>query len=143
MAFKYYNEQTGRYEPFVIPVIKGDKGEKGDQGEQGIQGIQGVKGDTGAVFTPSVDANGVISWSNDAGLTNPTPQNIRGPQGIQGPKGETGEQGPKGDKGDPGAASLAIDDAQTTTVSAWSSQKTVEKIDEYFSLSVGFEYLED
>lgn len=39
----------------------------------------------GATFTPSVDENGNISWTNDKGYENPTTQNITGPQGIPGP----------------------------------------------------------
>ena len=39
----------------------------------------------GATFTPSVDAEGNISWSNDKGLDNPQTQNIKGE------KGDTGE----------------------------------------------------
>lgn len=42
----------------------------------------------GATFTPSVDKDGNISWTNNKGLENPTSQNIRGPQGIQGAQGE-------------------------------------------------------
>ena len=42
----------------------------------------------GATFTPSVDKDGNISWTNNKGLENPSSQNIRGPQGIQGPPGE-------------------------------------------------------
>ena len=42
----------------------------------------------GATFTPSVDEDGNISWTNNKGLENPSSQNIRGPQGIQGPQGE-------------------------------------------------------
>lgn len=42
----------------------------------------------GATFTPSVDQDGNISWTNNKGLENPSSQNIRGPQGIQGPQGE-------------------------------------------------------
>ena len=42
------------------------------------------KGDTGAVFTPSVSADGVISWTNNGGLSNPTTRNIKGAQGEQG-----------------------------------------------------------
>ena len=74
----------------------------------------GSGGGTGAVFTPNVSEEGIISWTNDGNLRNPTPRNIRGPQGEkgdqgipgvqgdQGPKGDTGEVGPKGEKGDPG-----------------------------------------
>ena len=41
----------------------------------------------GATFTPSVDQDGNISWTNNKGLENPSSQNIRGPQGIQGERG--------------------------------------------------------
>lgn len=74
----------------------------------------GSKGDDGATFTPSVSADGIISWTNDKDLPNPEPVNIkgvkgdkgdkgdRGLQGIQGIQGERGEKGQKGDKGDRG-----------------------------------------
>ncbi len=41
-------------------------------------------GRDGATFFPSVDGDGVISWTNDAGLDNPEPVCIRGPQGLPG-----------------------------------------------------------
>lgn len=53
----------------------------------------------GATFTPYVDNNSNLSWSNDKGLVNPEPINIKGPKGD---KGDRGEQGLKGDKGDIG-----------------------------------------
>lgn len=71
---------------------------------------------SGATFTPEVK-DGVISWSNDKGLDNPEPANIRGPQGeaftyedftpeqlekFVGPKGDKGEVGPAGPQGDKG-----------------------------------------
>lgn len=71
-------------------------------------------GQNGATFIPSVSADGIISWTNDRGLPNPSPVNIkgdkgdkgdtgeRGPQGIQGIQGERGADGAKGDKGDRG-----------------------------------------
>ena len=74
----------------------------------------GSDGEDGATFTPSVSADGTLSWTNNKGLTNPEPVNIKGPQGEtgpqgpQGPKGDTGAtgatgpQGPKGDTGDAG-----------------------------------------
>ena len=49
--------------------------------------IKGEKGDDGATFTPSVNANGDLSWTNDKGLTNPVTVNIRGPQGQKGEDG--------------------------------------------------------
>lgn len=36
----------------------------------------------GATFTPSVSSEGDISWTNDKGLTNPEPVNIRGVPGV-------------------------------------------------------------
>lgn len=71
------------------------------------------------VFIPSVDADGVMTWTNKAGLDNPAPvsvkgergekgeQGIKGDTGATGAKGERGEQGlpgPKGDKGEKGDA---------------------------------------
>lgn len=76
----------------------------------------GEGGENGATFIPSVSEDGVISWTNDGGLENPEPVNIKGPKGDAGEKGEqgaqgvqgeqgirgpAGEQGQKGDKGDP------------------------------------------
>jgi len=90
---------------------KGDTGDTGPAGPQGAtgatgpQGPQGVKGDpgdtgaqgaTGPYFTPSVNAEGVISWTNNGGLPNPTSTSIRGPQGAT---GATGAQGPSGNDG--------------------------------------------
>ncbi len=50
---------------------KGDKGDKGEPGIQGVQGERGAKGETGATFTPFVASDGMLSWTNDKGLTNP------------------------------------------------------------------------
>lgn len=81
-------------------------------------------GENGATFIPSVSADGTLTWTNDGGLDNPAPVNIKGPkgatgdtgpegpqgetgpqgeQGPQGPVGETGPEGPQGPKGDTGA----------------------------------------
>ena len=60
----------------------------------------------GATFTPAVSAAGVISWTNDKGLANPTSVNIMGPQGPAGATGATGAagpQGPQGPRGETGA----------------------------------------
>lgn len=38
----------------------------------------------GVVFTPSVDVNGNLSWTNNGGLENPTTVNIRGADGATG-----------------------------------------------------------
>ena len=45
--------------------------------------VKGPQGDRGFVFTPSVDDDGDISWTNNGGLTNPTTKNIRGPRGFK------------------------------------------------------------
>lgn len=91
--------------------VKGDPGEKGEQGAQGLKGDTGPQGEQGSVgpkgeqgdtgargitFTPVVDSEGNISWSNDGGLENPQTVNITGPQGDTGAKGDTGPQGEKG-----------------------------------------------
>lgn len=61
----------------------------------------------GATFTPSVSSEGVLSWTNDKGKTNPTSVNIKGPKGDAFTYADfTSAQlealrGPKGDKGDP------------------------------------------
>ena len=83
-----------------------------------------LKGDTGAVFIPSVSDEGVLSWSNDGGLENPEPKEIRGPRGETGERGKAFEysdftpeqletlRGPAGNTGDPGTS------ADITNVSA-------------------------
>ena len=78
---------------------QGETGPAGPEGQQGPRGQQGAKGDTGPVFTPSVNSQGVISWTNNGGLENPTPVSIRGPQGIQGEPGADGVNGQDGQAG--------------------------------------------
>lgn len=50
-------------------------------------------GVSGYTFLPSINEEGVLSWTNNGGLKNPDPRN------VVGPAGETGEQGEKGDDG--------------------------------------------
>ena len=69
-----------------------------------------LQGESGATFTPSVDTNGNISWTNDKGLTNPTSRNIKGP------KGDTGENGTNGTNGTDGVSVSSV--TQTTTSTA-------------------------
>ena len=59
----------------------------------------GSNGDGGATFIPYVSADGVISWTNDKGLPNPKPVNIKGVKGDKGDKGEAGENGKDGANG--------------------------------------------
>lgn len=58
-----------------------------------------VESNDGATFIPEVSSEGIISWTNNKNLPNPTPVDIKGPQGVQ---GEQGIQGQKGDKGEVG-----------------------------------------
>ena len=108
------------------PGERGPKGEPGDTGPAGASGTDGItpsigengnwylgttdtgkpsrgeKGDTGAAgttFTPSVAADGTLSWTNDGGKTNPDSVNIKGPQGNPGEKGNPGETGANGADG--------------------------------------------
>ena len=41
----------------------------------------GSSGKDGATFTPQVSSAGIISWTNNGGLDNPSPVNIKGPKG--------------------------------------------------------------
>ena len=82
---------------------EGPQGVKGEQGPQGIQGEQGVKGTT---FTPSVSAAGVLSWTNDGGLSNPASVNI------------------KGEKGDSPALSDSVTSTSTTTAASSKAVKS-------------------
>lgn len=43
--------------------LKGEKGQDGEKGERGLQGY---------IFTPSVSSTGIISWSNNGELPNPS-----------------------------------------------------------------------
>lgn len=45
------------------------------------------------VFVPSVDADGTLTWTNKAGLSNPAAVNIKGAKGDKGDKGEKGDTG--------------------------------------------------
>lgn len=104
--------------------IQGVPGPAGKDGAQGPRGNPGPKGDSfqtvveddgngnitiraltteeggggtsGYTFTPNVSADGIISWTNDGGLENPEPVNIKGPAGAKGETGATGATGAAG-----------------------------------------------
>ena len=63
---------------------------------------QSGAGQSGATFYPDVSADGTISWTNDRGLPNPNPVNIKGEKGDKGDKGERGLQGVQGVQGERG-----------------------------------------
>lgn len=56
----------------------------------GTPGNDGEDGEDGATFTPSVAADGTLSWTNDKGLDNPAPVNIKGADGEDGQDGQDG-----------------------------------------------------
>ena len=75
------NEETGEKGVWQSVAVCEDKGEKGDKGDpftyedftpEQLEGLRGY------VFTPSVDEEGNISWTNDGDLSNPATVNIRG-----------------------------------------------------------------
>ena len=51
----------------------------------------GTPGIDGVTFTPSVSQEGIISWTNNGGLSNPDPIDIKGDKGDKGDKGEKGD----------------------------------------------------
>ena len=53
-------------------------------------------GQSGATFYPEVSADGIISWTNNRGLPNPNPVNIKGEKGDTGAKGKDGTNGKDG-----------------------------------------------
>lgn len=76
---------TAPYDIYIWDAVNGSWRNNGT-----IQGARGETGARGATFTPSVDSSGNLSWTNDAGLTNPATQNIRGPAGADGATGPAG-----------------------------------------------------
>ena len=64
-----------------------DMGNIGSGGGTGT----GSGGGGGVIYTPSVSGNAVLSWTNNGGLANPTPVNIKGPIGETGPAGQDGK----------------------------------------------------
>ena len=67
-----------------------------------VPGENGGSSGSGGIFIPSVSDAGIISWTNNAGLPNPTPVDISGPQGPKGDTGDTGATGPQGEQGETG-----------------------------------------
>lgn len=83
----------------VITGVKGDKGDQGEKGDKGDTGAQGPIGKTGPVIVPSVDVNGVMSFTIQDTAIAPQSVSVRGPQGPQGVQGEQGAQGARGPQG--------------------------------------------
>lgn len=53
-------------------------------------------GENGATFIPNVSTDGIISWTNDKGLANPSPVNIKGEDGYTPIKGKDYNDGDDG-----------------------------------------------
>lgn len=62
----------------------------------------GGGGENGATFIPSVSSDGVISWTNDKELPNPTPVNVKGKDGKTPVKGVDYFDGKNGKDGQDG-----------------------------------------
>lgn len=89
------NGYTGTEAEWLVS-LKGEPGTPGAPGQDGAPGPAGADGSPGAdgaTFTPSVSADGTLSWTNDGDLPNPTPVNIKGPAGADGADGMDGENG--------------------------------------------------
>ncbi len=95
---------TDRNGVTVVTGVKGDKGEKGDKGDTGETGATGAQGPVGPAIVPSVDINGVMSFSLQNVTSPPQSVNVRGPQGPQGVQGAQGAQGARGPQGIQGVA---------------------------------------
>lgn len=92
--FRMRNIKAGGEWSAAIRLPEGPKGADGTMTFENLtpeqkESLKGAKGDNGTTFTPSVDSEGNLSWTNADGLENPVTVNIRGPQGI----GEQGDPG--------------------------------------------------
>lgn len=82
---------VGTTAPYSIYMWQSSSGDWEYQGE-----LQGANGETGPHFTPSVDADGNLSWTNNGGLANPETVNIKGDPGDPGEPGKDGNDGDDG-----------------------------------------------
>lgn len=88
------------------------QGPAGENGADGATGPAGTDGADGTTFTPAVSETGVLSWTNDGGLTNPEPVDIKGPPGEDGAAGTDGADGKS-------AYQIAVDSGFTGTETEW------------------------
>lgn len=84
-------DATGSYETANLKGRAGPQGESAYESacKAGFTGteeewLQSLEGTPGAIFTPAVSPDGTLTWTNDSGLNNPDPVNIRGPKGESG-----------------------------------------------------------
>ena len=100
--------ETGPAGPAGPAGPQGETGPQGPQGETGPAGSDGNDGSDGTTFTPSVAANGDLSWSNTDGKPNPPTVNIKGPQGETGPAGSDGNDGTDGTTFTPSVSNAGV-----------------------------------
>ena len=75
------NHSPGTYDTYRITFTDGSSFDFSVYNGANGSGSGGSGGADGATFTPSVSADGVISWTNNKGLPNPASVNIKGPAG--------------------------------------------------------------
>lgn len=76
-----------------LSSLKGDPFTYNDFTPEQLAQLIGPQGKTGYYYIPSISKDGIVSWTNNGNLNNPTPINIKGPQGDQGIQGEKGDRG--------------------------------------------------
>ena len=96
-------------------------------GEGGGGSGGGASGEDGVTFYPAVSADGVLSWTNDGGLTNPEPVNIKGADGEDGADGAAGKDGDDGVS--PVVSVAAITGGHRITITDANGTKTVDVMD--------------
>ncbi|MBE6871449.1 MAG: SGNH/GDSL hydrolase family protein [Ruminococcaceae bacterium] len=89
-----------------------------------LGGLYAKAPEDGATFYPSVSEDGVISWTNDKGLDNPLPVNIKGKDGSKGDKGDSGEDGNDGKT----AYAYAQDGGYTGTEAEFAKKLAVDSL---------------
>lgn len=113
---------------------------KGPQGDTGSQGPAGQNGSDGYTFTPSLTAEGVLSWSKTqgAGGSAPSSMSIMGPQGPQGTQGPTGPTGAAAGFGTPTySTTTGAAGTQASVVVTASGENTSKVFDFAFTIPQG------
>lgn len=86
--------------------------------------FKGDTGPAGAVYVPSVTSDGILTWSNDAGLPNPSSATILGPQGIPGVSIERVVQDTVNTlSGEPNTVSLVMTDSTVSTFTVYNGAR--------------------
>lgn len=91
-AIAVENGFSGTEEEWLLS-LKGEPFTYSDFTPEQLDRLTGPRGKEGYYYTPSVNKEGIISWTNNGNLTNPNPISIKGPQGNQGIKGDKGDRG--------------------------------------------------